>query len=259
MNNKMLLKTKPILLVCAVVFGIDGIATAADKEEKKITFDDHIKPIFREHCTTCHSESDKESDLALDSYSATLSGGSSGEVIKTGDPDGSRLYSLVTHAEGPFMPPDEDPMSKAKLDLIKVWIEQGMPENSGSKIRRVSSAATAMLTTASAGRPDGPPPMPETLLTQPVLEPNRSAAISALAASPWAPLIAVGGQEQVVLYHAENRGLLGIIPFPEGEPQSITFTRDGKQILIGGGRHSHSGCAVLVDVATGDRIAKVGD
>lgn len=259
MNNTMLLNSKRLLLTCAVAGGICGLATAADKEEKKITFDDHIKPIFREHCTTCHSESDKESDLALDSYAATLIGGSSGEVIKSGDSGGSRLYALVTHAEGPFMPPDEDPMSKEKLDLIKTWIDQGMPENSGSKIRRASSAATAMLTTATVGRPAGPPPMPEKLLMQPILEPDRSAAISALAASPWAPLIAVGGQEQVVLYHAENRGLLGIIPFPEGEPQSITFTRDGKQILIGGGRHSHSGCAVLVDVATGERIAKVGD
>lgn len=231
----------------------------AQEGEPKITFDDHVKPILREHCTTCHSQTDKSGGLALDSYSEILIGGSSGEVLASGRPDGSRLYALITHQQQPFMPPDEDPMAKEKLDAIKTWIEQGMPENSGSKIRRASQAAATMLGTVTLGKPEGPPPMPESVLRQPAIESDRAAAIAAIAASPWAPLFAIGGQEQVVLVHADSGELLGVIPFPEGEPQSLTFTRDGKQLLIGGGRHGHSGCAVLVDVATGDRIAKVGD
>lgn len=245
------------LHVLAFCFATAG--WAEDKEEQKITFDDHIKPIFHEHCTACHSESDKSSDLALDSYGGALAGGSSGKVIDEGNTGASRLFALITHAERPFMPPDQDPIPKEQIALVKTWIEQGMPENSGSKIKRSNTAAAAMLATVSIGKPDGPPPMPESLLREPVMETERSAAIAAMAASPWAPLIAVGGQAQVSLYHAESGELLGVIPFPEGEPHSLTFTRDGKQLLIGGGRHSHSGCAVLVDVATGERIAKVGD
>ncbi len=232
---------------------------ADEKTEKKITFDDHIKPIFREHCTTCHSESDKESDLALDSYSATLIGGSGGEVVVESDASGSRLIALVEHSEGPFMPPDSDPIPKEQIDLLKLWVNQGMPENSGSKIKRKNTAAAAMLSTSSLGKPEGPPPMPKSLLKEVVTTTDRPAAISAMAASPWAPLVAVGGQEQVVIYHADTSEMLGVIPFPEGEPQSLTFTRDGRQLLIGGGRHSHSGCAVLVDIESGDRITKVGD
>jgi WD40 repeat protein len=228
-------------------------------DETKVTFDEHIKPIFREHCTICHSESDKSSDLALDSYSATLAGGSGGDVVLEGEVSRSRLWSLITHAEQPFMPPDQEPIPEAQRKLVKTWIEQGMPENSGSKIKRSNKSAMAMLATTSIGKPEGPPPMPDGLLVQPVIETKRSAAISALAASPWAPLIAVGGQEQISLYHSESGQLLGIVPFPEGEPQSLTFTRDGKQLLVGGGRHSHSGCAVLIDVVTGERITKVGD
>ena len=224
-----------------------------------MTFDDHVKPILREHCTACHSESDKESDLALDTYAATLAGGSSGEVIVEQNADDSRLFRLMTHAERPYMPPDQDPIDAAQIELVKTWIEQGMPENAGSKIKRSNQAAMDMLGSVGAGKPDGPPPMPESLLRQPVVESERSAAISAMAASPWAPLIAVGGQQQVSLYHAESAELLGILPFPEGEPQSLAFTRDGKQILVGGGRHSHSGCAVLFDIASGRRITKVGD
>ncbi|MFK7735413.1 MAG: c-type cytochrome domain-containing protein [Pirellulaceae bacterium] len=230
-----------------------------EQTEKKITFEEHIKPIFREHCTACHSESDKSSDLALDTYGNTLAGGSSGDVVADGDASGSRIFALMTHAEQPYMPPDQDPIAKEQIALVKTWIEQGMPENAGSKIKRSNAAASAMLGSVSLGKPDGPPPMPESMLRQPVRETERSAAISAMAASPWAPLLAVGGQEQVSLYHCESGELLGIVPFPEGEPQSLVFTRDGKQLLIGGGRHGHSGCAVLVDVATGERIAKVGD
>ena len=244
------------LLVC---LGTSALVADEKTEEKKITFDDHIKPIFREHCTACHSEGDKASDLALDTYSATLAGGSSGEVIAEGNSGGSRLFALVIHSERPFMPPDQDPIPKDQIELLKTWIEQGMPENSGSKIKRSNSAAAAMLGNVSQGKPDGPPPMPETVLRQPVLETPRSSAISAMAASPWSPLFAVGGQKQVSLYHAESGKLLGVLPFPEGEPQSLTFTRDGKQLLIAGGEHSKSGCAVLVDIATGKRITKVGD
>ncbi|MCR9294621.1 MAG: hypothetical protein NXI32_18035, partial [bacterium] len=232
---------------------------AEETQEKKITFDEHIKPIFREHCTACHSEGDKASDLALDSYAASLAGGSSGDVIAAGNTSGSRLWQLVTHAEQPYMPPDQDPIPKEQIALLKTWIEQGMPENAGSEIKRVNNAAAAMIQGALSGKPEGPPPMPEDILRQPILETSRAAAISAMAASPWAPLLAVGGQQQVSLYHAESGELLGIIPFPEGEPQALAFTRDGRQLLIGGGRHSHSGCAVLVDVASGRRITKVGD
>ncbi len=237
----------------------DEASEKSSGDEKKVTFEEHIKPIFREHCVTCHSESDKESDLALDTYASSMAGGSSGAVIVENNSNGSRLFALLTHAERPYMPPDQDPIAKEQIALVKAWIEQGMPENSGSKIKRSNSAAAAMLSNTSAGKPDGPPPMPENLLRQPVTQTQRSAAIAAMVASPWAPLIAVGGQEQVSCYHSETGQLLGVIPFPEGEPQSLTFTRDGKHLLIGGGRHSQSGCAVLVDIASGERIAKVGD
>ncbi len=234
-------------------------ATAIGDEEKKITYDEHIKPIFREHCLTCHNQQDKQSGLALDSYAASLTGGSSGEIVKEGNSSGSRLMALINHTEEPHMPPDGDPIPEAKRQLVAAWIDQGMPENSGSSIKRTNKAAASLLMSVSSGKPEGPPAMPESVLRQPVTVTERSAAIAALAASPWAPLIAVGGQEQVSLYHSISGELVGVIPFPEGEPQSLTFTRDGKQLLIGGGRHSHSGCAVLVDVVTGQRIAKVGD
>ncbi|MBM3966684.1 MAG: hypothetical protein FJ308_16700 [Planctomycetes bacterium] len=228
------------------------------EEPAKITFEDHIKPIFREHCSSCHNNNAKKSGLSLESYQATMTGGSGGEVLVAGDIESSRLYALTAHKEQPIMPPMQDRIPQAKLDLLKTWIEQGMPENSGSAIRKPMANAAA-ISVAATGRPEGPPPMPTSVLKQTPLYTPKSSAIASLAASPWSPLIAVGGQMQVSLYHSVTGQLLGIIPFPEGEPQSITFSRDGRLILIGGGRHSAGGFAVLHDIATGNRIAKVGD
>ncbi|MFN6304269.1 MAG: c-type cytochrome domain-containing protein [Planctomycetota bacterium] len=228
------------------------------QDAAKITYDDHIKPIFREHCSSCHNNNAKKGGLSLESYQATMAGGSSGEVLVAGDLDASRLYALTAHKEQPTMPPMQDKIAQAKIDLLKTWVEQGMPENSGSAIRKPMANAAA-ISVAAAGRPEGPPPMPASVLKQTPLYTAKASSISALGAAPWSPLIAVGGQRQVTLYHSVTGQLMGILPFPEGEPQSITFSRDGKLILIGGGRHSVDGYAVLCDLATGNRIAKVGD
>lgn len=225
---------------------------------EKVTFDDHIKPIFREHCLSCHNANDKKSGLALDSYAAAMAGGSGGESLSAGDVGSSRLYSLTAQIEQPKMPPNQDKIADEKLALIKKWIEQGMPENSGSAIAKPKVDLAAM-GTVTQGRPEGAPPMPESVLKQTPLYTDRPASASALAFSPWSPLLAVGGQEQVVLYHSETGANLGVLPFPEGEPQSITFSRDGRAILVGGGRHSHSGFAVLYEIKTGKRIVRVGD
>jgi len=228
------------------------------QEPAKITYEDHIKPIIREHCASCHNNNAKKGGLSLENYQSMMAGGSSGEVLIAGDLDSSRLYALTAHKEQPVMPPMQDKIAQAKLDLLKTWIEQGMPENSGSAIRK-PMANVAAISVAAAGRPEGPPPMPATILKQTPLFTPKASSISALGAAPWSPLIAVGGQNQVSLYHSQTGQLMGILPFPEGEPQSITFSRDGKLILIGGGKHSVNGFAVLCDITTGNRIAKVGD
>src|SRR5437660_140164 len=73
--------------------------------------------------------------------------------------------------------------------------------------------------TAGAARPEGPPPMPEGLSRQPTVYTPRAGAVTALAASPWAPLVAVAGHKQIVLYHSDSAQLLGVLPFVEGVPQ----------------------------------------
>src|SRR6476646_4357616 len=188
----------------------------------KITYDEHVRPILREHCFTCHSADKQESGLQLDSYPKAMAGGSSGEVVLPGDLGSSRLWALVRHAEEPKMPPKQDKLAAAKLDVISKWIEQGAPENAGSRVVLTKSPLAAIAAT-NIGKPDGPAAMPAGLLKQPVVYTKRPGQTTALATSPWAPLAAVAGQKQVILYHTESGELLGVLPFPEGIPQVVRF------------------------------------
>lgn len=238
-----------------------GFATLAHAEEAapKITYDDHIRPIFREHCLTCHNSNQKKGDLALDSYGTSMAGGGSGAVVVIGDLGSSRLYALASHQEEPKMPPNQDRIADAKLELIKKWIEGGSLENSGS-VAKVSKQPTIDLgASAGAAKPEGPVAMPEGLFRQPVVHTARTGAVTALAASPWAPLAAVAGQKQVLLYNTDSGRLLGVLPFPEGTPHVLKFSRSGSLLLAGGGRGASMGKVIVFDVKTGNRVFEVGD
>ena len=57
---------------------------------------------------------------------------------------------------------------------------------------------------SAIGKPTGEPAMPQGVPTEPVLVNDRPGAILALAASPWAPLVAIGQHKQVLLYDTQR-------------------------------------------------------
>jgi hypothetical protein len=251
------------LLLLSLTFVRVGQAEEAKKgdakPQPKITYQEHIQPIFREHCFTCHSQDTAKSDLALDSFGATMRGGAGGEVVLAGDLESSRLWMLVAHLETPKMPPQQDKLADAKLNLLKQWILDGALENAGSKAKIKPKLNLEMKVTSGSSKPVGPPPMPQGLFREPYVYTPRAGAVTALAASPWAPLIAVSGQKQILLYNSDTTELLGVLPFPEGVPQILKFSRNGSVLLAGGGRGGMSGRVVLYDVKTGARITEIGD
>jgi hypothetical protein len=236
-------------------------ASATDpKKPAKITYDDNVLPILREKCIACHGPDKKSSGLQLHNYQAVMQGGSGGAVVKPGDPDGSPLYLVVAHKAEPFMPPKSAPLSKDIADTLQTWIAGGALENSGSKAVAMKPKADIALASVVRGKPSGPPPMPpNTLPVDPVVRTSRANAVTALAANPWSPLVAVGGQKQVLLYNSDNLDLIGVLPFPEGTPHVLKFSRNGSMLLAGGGHDGKSGKVVVWSVTTGERIIAVGE
>src|SRR6266542_2315413 len=238
-----------------------GGSAADPKKAPKVTYDEHVLPILRDKCIGCHNQDKKRGGLVLSNYTTAMQGGSSGAAIKPGDPENSLLFKAVSHKTEPFMPPNSPRIPDAMLSVIEKWIAGGALENSGSKTIVTGKPKTDIgLTSVIRGKPEGPPPMPPTTLQlEPVVRTKEANALTALASNPWSPLVAIGGQKQVLLYHSDTLDLLGVLPFPEGVPHVLKFSRTGALLLAGGGREGKSGRVVVWSVRTGERVIEVGD
>lgn len=242
------------LLRLAVLLAVPAAA------EDKVSFQDHVRPIFEAACNNCHNPDKKKGGLDLTSYAALMAGGSSGEIAVAGDPAGSRLYACVTKAAEPFMPPQGDGLAAPDLDILKRWIEGGLLDTRDGVARKAKKPAfSAQLAEVTLGKPDGPPPMPENLLLEPVVTTRRAAATAALASSPWAPVVAISGQRQVLLYNTDTLELAGVLPFTDGAIESLTFSRNGRLVVAGTGIGGKSGKVVAWEVTTGKTAFEVGE
>ncbi|MES2794034.1 MAG: c-type cytochrome domain-containing protein [Planctomycetota bacterium] len=250
-------------LLCGALVGSARVAVAEDAKPagtmEKITYTDHILPILRAKCAACHSADQAKGGLVVDSYTGLMAGGASGEVVTGGDVDGSRLYDLITHKAEPSMPPKEPKMPDEQLAMFKKWIEGGALETLDSKAKIKKPSFTLGTAAISTGKPEGPPPMPENLPTDPPIVSPRGNAVTAMAASPWAPLIAISSHKQVLLYNTQELRLVGVLPFPEGQPHVLKFSRNSSLLLAGGGRAGQSGRVIVWDVKTGQRVFEVGN
>ncbi len=231
-----------------------SFASAADK----VTYDDQVLPIFRNTCNNCHNPDKKKAGLDLTTYQATLQGSENGKVLASGNPANSLLLKCVKQTEDPKMPPKGDKLSDADIAVIEKWIAGQLLENATGKAVAAADNKVSVAV-VSLTKPDGPPPMPGDLSIEPVLRTKTTNAVTALAVSPWAPVVAIGGQKQILLYHTETFEPLGVLPFPEGFPSIIRFSRNGQLLLTGGGYGGKSGKVVLWDIKTGDRIATLGN
>jgi WD40 repeat protein len=244
-----------VLMTIAIVF-----TGSQSRAEDKITYQDHILPLVEANCSKCHNADKKKADLDLTSYQGALKGSGSGAVLVSGNLDGSKLWKAITHAEEPNMPPNRPRLDDKDLDLFKKWILGGLLETvNGKAIAATAPGVDLTLKADAVGKPDGPPPMPGELPAVPVVHTTHLNAITGLASSPWAPLIAVAGQKQILLFNAESRDLLGILPFSEGQPADVKFSRSGQLLLANGGRGARSGRVILWDVLTGKRMTTLGD
>jgi len=259
MNHR--LSHRGFLLTClpALLLLLATPASAQEKKPPKITYDEHVKPILRQKCLACHNLDKKSADLDLSNYTSLMQGGASGAVIEEGDAESSYLYLLVTHDSEPYMPPESPKISDDMIETLRKWIDGGALENAGSTATvKAKPKFDLALDTAPTDRPEVAP-IPERLVLEPVTRTSMATSASALATSPWAPLAAIGGEEQVLLYNTKTLQLQGVLPFPEGKPEVLKFSRNGALLLAGGGQAGASGRVIVWNVITGKRVFEIGD
>lgn len=234
-----------------------ALAVSAHLPAAPPNYEDHILPILEQSCTNCHNPDKQKGGLDVSTYAALMRGGSGGKIAEPGEGGDSRIYGAITHTVKPKMPPKGDKMEKKDADLIRAWIDGGLLENKSGKPKKKKKPAFALQSAPSTAKPEKIS-MPQHVLLDPVVTPSRSTAVADMAASPWAPLIAITGQRQVLLYNTDTLQLVAVFPFEPGQPEALSFHPSGKYLLAGGGIGGKSGTTVTWDVETGKEILRAG-
>jgi len=111
--------------------------------ERQVSFTNDVQPILDAQCVRCHdqaAEGEAVSGLSLKSYADLMQGTRYGKVVVPGSPESSALYLTVAQETSPEiqMPPHHDDklamgsgaaLTEKKVETIRLWIEQGAPNN----------------------------------------------------------------------------------------------------------------------------------
>ncbi|MFG0333479.1 MAG: DUF1553 domain-containing protein, partial [Maioricimonas sp. JB049] len=115
-----IIRKQPILFGL-VLLVLTPSFTRAD--ERELTYEKHIRPIFRAHCFDCHGATEEiEGGLDLRLVRFLKKGGDSGPAIVPGNLDESYLIERVRSGD---MPPGEGTVSPEELETLQQWVVQG--------------------------------------------------------------------------------------------------------------------------------------
>ncbi|QDU93690.1 WD40 repeat domain-containing protein [Lignipirellula cremea] len=204
------------------------IAIAPLQRADAVSFEKEILPIFQKNCLACHSESETNGELVLESPQTILRGGDSGPAVEPGKSAASLLLQVASHTSEPVMPPAGNDVAAAnltpnELGLIKLWIDQG-----------AKGSLAGGLLSPTVWRPLPPGNHP----------------IYATAISPDGQFVACGRANQIFIYHAPTGQLISRLSDPalqsarDPRPgaahldvvQSLTFNPSGDMLASGGFR-----------------------
>jgi len=101
-----------------------ALSTPARSDEKKISFEKDVMPIFKANCISCHKADKKKGKLDMSSYSELMKGGKQGSPVKAGDPSKSLIIEMISGKE-PEMPEKGDKLTETQVQVISDWIKQG--------------------------------------------------------------------------------------------------------------------------------------
>lgn len=131
MNVGRMIRT--LALTCLSVMALGDAPARGGEGGAGVSFNRDVRPILSEHCFRCHGPDAHARKAGLrvdrkDGVRAVLESGSA--AVVPGDLDASELYARVTSDDpGETMPPPETghALTKAQLEILKTWIEQGAP------------------------------------------------------------------------------------------------------------------------------------
>ena len=119
---------------------VSEVVSAADLE----FFEKHVRPLLVSKCYECHSASDVNGGLRLDSLHGLRRGGESGAVIVAKQPDHSRLIEAVRYQNRDMQMPPDGRLADAQIAVLEKWVAMGAPHPVDSTRSSNGRAPTGM-------------------------------------------------------------------------------------------------------------------
>jgi mono/diheme cytochrome c family protein len=115
-----------ILFATLVAFGAASLTAQDAPPPAKVDFVRDVQPIFTTSCIKCHGAEKPKAQFRLDSRLHAMKGGIAGKAILPGKGSESLLIRLLRSSDpDERMPRKAEPLSKAQIDLLRAWIDQG--------------------------------------------------------------------------------------------------------------------------------------
>lgn len=128
-------RSGPALLTGVLAAGAAVLGLAGCSGEGTVSYARDVEPILQANCLSCHKEGGagfEASGFSMASYDELMKGTQYGAMIVAGDSEGSNLLVLMEGRADPSisMPHGSmEPVSKADIDTIRRWIDQGAKKN----------------------------------------------------------------------------------------------------------------------------------
>ncbi len=94
-------------------------------------FEKHVRPVFVDHCYSCHSETAEKvrGGFQLDTRAGWERGGASGKpAVIPGDPNGSPLIRAIRHADPDLAMPPKQKLTDEQIEALTAWVTMGAPD-----------------------------------------------------------------------------------------------------------------------------------
>ena len=125
-NTEQLMHRLMCLCPAGILLFVTSVcAVQVARGEQELTFENHIRPIFKAYCLDCHGgEEELEGGLDLRLRRLLVRGGASGPAIEPGNSEDSFLLHRIREGE---MPPREIKVPEKDIATIASWIAAGAP------------------------------------------------------------------------------------------------------------------------------------
>ncbi|MCG8652202.1 MAG: hypothetical protein MI861_20350 [Pirellulales bacterium] len=193
-----------------------------------------MEPLLRKYCVGCHTQSDDNGGLNMDTHALLMAGGESGPAVTPAVANSSRLVLMASGKMEPVMPPEgEEGPSEDELAMLADWIDQGAIGPAGQTPLRPKLRVPKIATAEGVKSP-----------------------ITAIALSSDGRLKAIARFGTVEIRRDDDT-LVATLTDQPGKVNSLEFSRDGANLLIASGVTGAYGRASIHSVDDGKLVTEM--